>query len=140
MKSTISLLFLVLLAAGLVELPGCRWGDRHARPEELSRLRGLCALEFDGLFVQLKRDASDDRGLLLVVAGQAVEQAWLRQGEQFLLTDGREVYEAYQVLLADPERITLKRQRTFDHRTTGEGIRTVEDVVAVTPYNLEAIK
>lgn len=126
----------ILLGLVLVALPGCRWGDRRRRPERLEVLRGLSVLEFDGFYVNVKRD-SDAADLLLVVGGQAVEQAGLRQGEHFVLTDGGDVYTTYQVLLADYERITLKRRRTFDRRASREGVREVADVVVVTPYNLE---
>ena len=54
-----------------------------------------------------------------------------------MLTDGRGVHTTYQILLVDPERITLKRRTIFDRRASGEGVREVEDVVAVAPYNLE---
>lgn len=139
-RNTLSLRHVAFLSLALVAFRGCHWGDRHAKPEELPVLPGLSVLEFDGLYVQLKRDSSDGSGLFLVVAGQAVERAGLRQGEQFLLTDGHEVYQTYRVLLVDPERITLRRRTTFDHRASGEGIRDVEDVVALKPYNLERTK
>jgi hypothetical protein len=137
MKSAGSLRHAVLLSLALGALQGCQWGDRHANAQELSRLHGLSTLEFDGVCLRLKRDSSDASGLVLIVAGQAVEEATLRLGDRFVLTDGRGVYETYQVLLVDPERVMLKRQRTFDRRASREGIRSVEDVVTVTPYNLE---
>lgn len=123
---------LVLAMAGL---HGCHWGDRHTQAVELSELPGLSMLEFDGVYVQLKRDSSDATGRYLVVAGQPVEQAALRPGESFVLTDGRGVHEVYQVVLVDAESITLTRRRTYDRRATGEGFRTVDDVITVTPYN-----
>ena len=137
MKSARSLRHILLLSLALGGLPGCDWGDRHANAQNLSRLHGLSVLEFDGVCLRLKRDSSDATGLVLIVAGRAVEEAALRLGDRFALTDGSGVYETYQVLLIDPERVMLKRQRTFDRRALREGIRTVEDVLAVTPYNLE---
>lgn len=137
MKSVLSLRHIVLLSLAVGGFPGCRWRDRHANAQNLSRLHGLSVFEFDGVSLRLKRDSADASGLVLIVAGRTVEEAALRLGDRFVLTDGRSVYETYQVLLVDPERVMLKRQRTFDRRASREGIRTVEDVIAVTPYNLE---
>ncbi len=137
MKTAAAPWWLALLPLLLVGTPGCHWGDRHAQPEELRVLRGLSVLEFDGLLVRVKRGSSRPVDLSLIVGGQAVEEAGLRLGEHFMLTDGREVYETYQVLLADSERITLRRRKTFDNRASGMGVRAVEDVVALEPYNFE---
>jgi len=137
MKSALSLRHIVLLSLATGGFHGCQWGDRHTEPQELSALHGLSVLEFDGVSLHLKRDSSDASGLVLIVAGRTVEEAALRLGDRFALTDGRGVYETYQVLLVDPERVTLKRRRTFDHRASHKGIRTVEDVITVRPYNLE---
>jgi len=137
MKSALSLRHIVLLSLGMGGLHGCHWGDRHAQPQELSVLRGLSVFEFDGVCLRLKRDASDATGVVLFVAGRTIEEAALRLGDRFALTDGRGVYETYQVLLVDPERVTLKRRRTFDRRASRKGIRTVEDVIMVRPYNFE---
>ena len=123
------------LLLAVVGLHGCHWGDRHTKAAELAELPGLSMLEFDGVFVQLERGSSDATGPYLVVAGQAVEQAALRPGESFVLTDGRGVHEIYHVVLVGAESITLTRRRTFDRRATGEGFRTVDDVVTVTPYD-----
>jgi hypothetical protein len=126
-----------LLPLVVAAVHGCRAGDRHKSAVELAALSGISVLEFDGVFLRIKRASSDATGLSLVVGGSAVDEAELRVGDQFLLTDGQGVNETYQVILASEERITLRREQVFDRRSTREGIRNAQDVVALTPYNLE---
>ncbi len=137
MIHTASLRLLVLLSLAAIGIAGCHWGDRYAKVEELSFIQGISVLEFDGVFLHVKRDLSSTAGLGLIVAGRFVDEAKLRMGNRFVLTNGRDVHETYQVLLIDQERITLKRQEVFDRRASREGIRAIETAVAVTPYNRE---
>jgi hypothetical protein len=125
-----------LLGLVTVTIQGCHWGDRHSKAEEIPALHGISVMEFDGLNLRVKR-GSDASGLALLVAGREVEQVELRVGDRFSLSDGQNVHETYQLLMVSDERITLKRQKIYDHRATREGVRTVESVIALTPYDLE---
>lgn len=124
-----------LLLVGVV-FAGCRGGDRLADVKELPVLDGISVLEFDGLNLRVKR-AADATDRILVVNGRGVREVNLRVGDGFVLTNGRDQHEAYHVLAVSDERVMLKRQTMLDHSATREGVRTVEDVIAVTPYNLE---
>jgi len=133
----------VLIGGGLLMLAGagnqgCRWGERRAGVEEVPLIDGISVLEYDGLDLRVKRAASGAAGLFLVVNGRLVDEAALRVGDGFVITDGRSVHRAYHLLAATDDRITLKRQAVFDDRATREGIRTVDTVIAVRPYNREA--
>jgi hypothetical protein len=136
MKGASRLRDVLLLSLVICALNGCHWGGPHAKTKEVSVLHGLSTLDFDGVLLRLKRDTADVTGLVLIVAGQATNEAALRPGDRFTLTDGRGVYETYQLLVVGPERVMLKRQISVDRRASGAGIRTVEDVIAVTPYDL----
>jgi hypothetical protein len=124
---------LLVVGAGVL---GCRWGARRTNVEERSVIEGISVFELDGLDVRVKHGA-DARGLYLVVNGQVVQEVRLRAGDSFVVTNGRDVHEAYQLLIVDQDRITLKRQTVFDRRQARDGVRTVETVVAIPPYNLE---
>jgi len=93
-------------------------------------------LEFDGLNLHVKQ-AADAAGLFLVVNGRIVDRVQLHVGDGFVITDGQGVHKAYHLLAAGDDRVVFKRQEMFDRRATREGIRTVESVIAVPPYNLE---
>jgi hypothetical protein len=136
-KRTLPLLRFSLLPLVVAAVHGCQAADRHKSAVELAALSGISVLEFDGVFLRIKRASSDATGLSLVIGGSTVDEAELRVGDQFLLTDGQAVHQTYQLLLASEERITLRREQVFDRRATREGIRTVQDVIALRPYNLE---
>ena len=125
---------LLLVAAGS---QGCRWGGRDAKVEEIPVLHGISVVEFDGLNLLVKRSADEADGLTLMVGKREVEQVELRVGDRFVLTNGRDVHEAYQLLVVSDQRATFKKQEVFDRRATRDGTRTVESVIAVTPYDLE---
>lgn len=137
MKRTLPLLRFSLLPLVVAAVHGCRAGNRYKSAVELAALSGISVLEFDGVFTRIKRASSDATGLSLVIDGSTVDEAELRVGDQFLLTDGQGVNETYQLLLASEERITLRRERVFDRRATREGIRNAQDLIALRPYNLE---
>lgn len=116
---------------------GCHWGGQHTRAVETARIDGVSVCEFDGLNARLKW-AADAGGLLMVSGGRLVEQVELRVGDGFVITDGRALHRAYQLLAADANRVILKKQELIDRRATREGIRTTESVIAVQPYDLES--
>lgn len=137
MKRTLPLLLCCPLPLVVTAVQGCRTGERHKSAVELAALSGISVLDFDGVFLRIKRASSDATGLSLVVGGSTVDEAELRVGDRFLLTDDQAVHETYQLLLASEERITLRREQVFDRRARREGIRTVQDLIVLTPYNLE---
>jgi len=128
---------LVLLLAAALTSGGCQWEERHASIEEITAIDGVSACEFDGLNVRIEGMA-DASGLLLVSNGRIVEQVELRVGDGFVITDGRSLHTAYQLLKAGPERITFKQTEFIDRRAAREGIRTAERVIAIEPYDPEA--
>jgi hypothetical protein len=126
-----------LLALATTGFAGCQAGGRGAKIDEALVLHGVSVLEFDGVNLRLKRASDDSNDLALVIAGQEVDEAELRIGDRFVLTNKQGVRETYQVLVADEDRVTLKKQEVFDRRANREGIRTVESVITLAPYNLE---
>ncbi len=133
----------VLTLTGLASLlfaaaasQGCRWGDRNSNVKDVAVIDGVSVLEFDGLNLYVKQ-AADAAGLFLVVNGRIVDRVQLRVGDGFVITDGQSVHRAYHLLAAGNERLVFKKQELFDRRATREGIRTVESVIALPPYNLE---
>jgi hypothetical protein len=125
----------VLLAAAAAS-PGCRWGDRDPNVKETSVVDGVSVLEYNGLHVYVKR-AADAPGLYLVVNSRVVDHVQLHVGDGFVITDGQRAHQAYHLLAAGDDRLVFKREEMVDRRAAREGIRTVESVIAVPPYNLE---
>lgn len=125
------------LAAACILLAGCAGchsGRQTVRARELAAIPGLSVVERDDTFLRIKQA---DTGGRLRVAGREVDEAELRAGDRFTLVDdaGRPV--AYRILIVREDRVVLKRTRSIDRTATGGGVRTTEDVVAVSPYNLE---
>jgi len=126
-----------LLLLGAAALVGCRGGERAGNIRELATIDGLSVFEFDGLNLRARR-APDARDRILVVNGRGVVEVNLHPGDGFVLTNGRDRHEAYQVLAVSAERVVLKRETLLAHRDPGAGLRSFAQVVAVRPYNLEA--
>ncbi len=132
-RYTLSIVVAILLAG----VCGCQWGDRHTKAEKIITIAGLSALECDGIWTHLEYNDDNPSGLSLSIAGRVVDQIDLRTGQEFTLSNGREVFVTYRILLADRERVTLKRTQLIDKRATEGGFRTIETVVTLVPYNLK---
>lgn len=124
---------ILFLLTGLTATAGCHWGG--AREIELEPfVPGLAELSYDGLNLHVKRDPAG--ALLLHVGGTQLDEADLRLGGQFVLTDGIK-HDYYRVMLLDEERITLKLTSFVDRQQQREGYRRTERVIAVMPYTDE---
>lgn len=116
-----------LLAAG-----GCHGPRPHSRIETVSRLRGLAAVEYDGLNLHLEVDPAEN--VVLEVLGVPLRAADLRPGDRFAIRDGRGHDEYYEVLRLDEARIVLKRTAIMDRSAEGRGEWRSDRVVALRPY------
>ncbi|MEP0848167.1 MAG: hypothetical protein HRF50_15260 [Phycisphaerae bacterium] len=121
------------LAGVVLTLTGCEWARPGPRWDSVDRLPGISVVEYDGLNLHLERDPSS--GVWLIVYGQAAAEADLRVNDQFGLTDGAQISQAYQVLQLDERRIVLKRRENIDRRAERRGTQRVETVIAVAPYD-----
>lgn len=119
------------LLSALLPLAGCQPGQTSARV--LSSLDGLQALTYDGYDVRIVR--APDSALALYVFGQPLEEAYLRAGAHFVLTDGRAAAFDYEILVARADRVTLKRVTTENRKASGEGLLRREEIVDVRPYD-----
>lgn len=129
----------LILLGGAILLSqfGCQWSDRRGKVEELVVLPGLSICETEEVFLNIKRDSAHPAGLLLFVDDREAVDARLRRGDQFVLSNGRDYAEWYRVLLLEEDRIVLKRREVYDPGDVRAGVRTVERVIAVKPYNHE---
>ncbi len=127
---------LAVLAGLLVACAGCHGGRPAVRARELAAIPGLSVVERDGLFLRIKR-AGGAGSVRLEVAGREVGEAELRVGDRFSVVDAAGGQTVYRIMIAGDDRVVLKRVRTIDRLATGGRLRTTEDVVAVSPYNLE---
>ena len=127
----------LVLVPMLVGASGCQWGDRHTKAEEVITIEGLSVLESDGIWTHLEYNGDNPQGWRLRIAGQEVERIDLRVGQEFTMSNEREAGVTYRILLADPTRVTLKRTELIDKRASGGGVRAIENVVTLVPYNLK---
>jgi len=138
MRPRAILLLVAIAASGAC---GCRWNNLPAGVVSVRVVEGVSVLDFDGLNVHVRRD-KDDAERYLVSGGSLVRELFLRPGDGFVITNGRQRHDAYFLLKADEEWITLKRKTMIqdlsgDEATVREAARTDTDVIAVKPYNHE---
>lgn len=127
---------LVLAWTPLATLLGCAH-DGALRPQELPRIDGLSALQYDG-YRLLLRSSLDDPERMLFVSGRAAAEALVAVGGEFSIAHGRAELRTYRVLSADDDAIVLHETQTTDRRAEREGLLRRQRVLRVRPYDLRA--
>ena len=132
-----NILLVCLCTSMSAELCGCQWGERRGEVKENEVLPGLSVCEVDDVFLTIRLQTKDSAGFYLFVNNLQMEEARLRVGEQFVLSNGNDYAEWYRVILLQDDRIVLKRTEVHGPEANRKGLRTTETVIAVKPYNLE---